>query len=161
MEIKDIPMAAIAIAMAVIIITVFSLIISGVQDETSDFQATLSNNQTLTWLGNNTAMTFTEGRVIPSSVVLYNNGTVVSSVGNYTVTATGLTVTNVSPTNDPEWVTGTLNVTYSYNFGSAAYNATREGLGANQTLSSFLPLIALVVIGAIIIGIVTMFFRMP
>lgn len=157
MEIRDIPMAAMSLAVAVIVVTVMSLIIMGVQNQAPDNSASFGN-QSLTWAGNNTEMAFSEGRVSTGSVKLYNDGTLVNQGNNYTVTASGITITNVSPTSDPEWITSELNVSYDYSFGSAAYNATGDGLGANQTFSSFFPLVALVLVGAIIVAIVVRFF---
>jgi len=45
--------------------------------------------------------------------------------------------------------------------GTAARNATDFGLTALNTMSSFLPLVALAAIGAIVIGIVIRFFVQP
>lgn len=159
MDIKDIPMAVISIAVAIIVVTTMSLLIVGVQDQTTD-QSTFYGNQTLTWAGNNTAISFAEGRIDTSSVVLYNNGAVVNKGTNYTVTSESITILNDTD-GGLEWITSDLNVSYNYLYGSSAYNATGQGLSANTTFSSFFPLIALVMIGAVVIGIVVRFFRKP
>ena len=52
-----------------------------------------------------------------------------------------------------EWITSDLNISYSHLIGSYQRNASTYGLGSVNTLSKWIPTIALVVVIAIIIGV--------
>ena len=143
----------------IIAIGLGSQVLEQMQTTQDDDVVTAANNLTLTWGGNNTAMGLGEGRV--SAVILYNNGSLVNQGDNYTFTGGSLTVLNSSPSgkvgSQSEWLTETLNVTYTYNIGSAARNATGQGLNSQNTFAKWLPTIALVIMIAIIIGILIVY----
>jgi len=161
-KISDLGVIAVTLGMAVIIVTVMTLIIQGVQDVTPQ-ETVPFGNQSLVWLGNNTPIGFEQPRVNTGSVLLYNNGTLINQGDgnevNYTTTESSITIINT--TSSVEWVTAGLNSSYSFRIGSAAFNATNNGLVGQNTFASFFPLVALAVIGALIIGLVIQFFRRP
>lgn len=159
MEIKDIGGMAISFLVAIIAVTVIAVLLIGLQDETPN-QLAAYGNQSLTWAGNNTKIDFDVVNVKTATVVLYNNGSKINQGTNYTITSEGITILNISPpVPQSEWVTSDLNASFSYYYGSAAYNATDDGLRSQNTLSSFFPLIALAAIGLWMIVIVIRFFR--
>jgi len=176
--INSIGTIAITILVAVVIIGLGGTILEKIQDTQADDSVT-NLNQSLTWSGNNTEMPFTEGRVSTSTVILYNNGTLIAQGGgsgldgtaNYTISAGGITFINDSEhfngTGDDGGETGniltqldtdTFNVTYSYNIGSQARNSTEFGLTGMVTFSEFVPTIAIVAAAAIVIGIILLMF---
>lgn len=170
-SVAGIGMAAISFAVAILAIVVISLILTNIKDMSivTDELATVSNNDTLTWAGNNTKMSLTQNRISTSSLVLYNNGTVVNqgaNPGNYTVASDGITITNVSGEGagfdgmGDGINTALLNVSYDYFLGSGARNATEQGLAAQNSFASFMPMAAMAIVGALVIGIVLAFFRM-
>jgi len=70
--------------------------------------------------------------------------------GNYTCNNAGLTV------NDPGIGLGsTLYVTYTYKTADYAYNASNDVQNATQDIPGWLPIIVVVVIGALLIGLVS------
>lgn len=160
-KIQDIGDVAISLAVAIIIVVVVALILVDFQDIQTDFTG-IHDNETLAWAGNNTVIQLLEGRILETSIILYNNGTKINKGLNYTTTTGGINITNGSPEGAPagqsEWVTAALNVSYDYKFGSAARNSTDKGLESQNTISGFFPLVALAAIGAIIIGIIIRFF---
>lgn len=153
--INDLGPMAIAILTVAVVLGLGASILSSFQTSQTDLAASYGN-ETLTWTGNNTAMGLSEARVIASSVVLYNNGTLVNQGNNYTVGSNTITVVNTTST--VTWVTSDLNATYSYQYGSYARNSSDYGLTGVTTLASYVPTIALVIIASIVIGIILVFF---
>lgn len=162
---------AISIGVAIIIIVIMAILIQSIRDDTGITpDSTASHpNETLTWGGNNTAIGLMESRINTGSLILYNNGSKVNKGDNYTVTEYSITIINSSPggTNvsngrwgagQGELTTNKLNVTYDYKFGSGARNVTDKGLESQNTFSSFLPIVAITLVGALIIGIVLRYY---
>ena len=161
MDVREIASAGISIGVAVLVLTVMVLIITAIQGETPDASNNYGN-QSLTWAGNATEIPWDLPRVVLGSVVLYNNGSKVNQGTNYTVTSDGITILNSSggaPAPQSEWVTDKLNVSFSYLYGSSARNTTEAGLQSQETFSSFIPLVALAIIGGLIIGIVLRYYK--
>ena len=84
---------------------------------------------------------------------VYNNtaNTVTIGSGNYTCNNAGLIVTD---TKTSGWAT-TLYVTYTYKTADYAYNASSTVQNATQDIPGWLPIIVVVVIGALLIGLVS------
>ena len=154
--IEGIGTIAISLLIAAVILGLGANILTSIKDTAEDNTAAFGN-QSLTWGGNNTAVSFTNARVVTSSVVLYNNGTTINQGTNYTVTEGAITILNTTST--VNWVEAAINVSYNYRFGSAERNVTDQGIVGQVTMASFLPTIALVAIAAIIIGFVLVMFR--
>ncbi|KKM23573.1 hypothetical protein LCGC14_1613860 [marine sediment metagenome] len=170
MNIASLGVVAIALVVAAVILGMGGTILEKIQGTQTDNSAP-HDNETLIWAGNNTPIGFLELRVLTSSVILYNNGSVVNKGAgdnaNYTVTSSSITIINTSDdegiggpkgVNGSDWVTSDLNVTYSYNYGSAARNSSNFGLTGVATVAEFIPTIAIVAVAAIIIGIILVFF---
>ncbi len=176
-SISSIGTAAISIGVAIIVMTVMIIIVQTIGDtQTKDTTESIVGNETLAWGGNNTAIQLAHGRIVGGSETVYNNDTVVNrgsgDVANYSIDNVGGTITFLNSTllwngstgqthNPNQLVTGNLNVTYQFLLASIAKNITSDGLAAQNTLASFLPLIALAMVGAIVIGIVIRFFLKP
>jgi hypothetical protein len=160
MELKNISNLAITLLVTVIVLVLMAVVLQGFQ---SNQQDTLTNhaNVTLTWAGNNTGITLGESRINVGSLVLWNNNTLINQGLNYTVTASSIIITNISGIGGQSgmYSTGAFNASYMYNIGSVAYNSSTFGLSTMTTLSSYMPLLALVSIAAVVVGIVLVMFR--
>ena len=165
MELKDIAPLAITFLVTVIILGLGAIILTGFQNNMQDLFAT--QNVSLTWAGNNTAMSLTESRV--ETVTLYNNGTVLNYGGgvNYTFTSGTLTIINqtsnlfngtLGASAPNQIVTDKLNATIGYRYGSVARNTTGFGMTSLNTIASYMPLLALISIAAVVVGIVLVMF---
>ena len=152
--INDLGTIAIGILIAVVILGIGGTILEKIQDTQGDTSVTLANNESLTWAGNNTAISFSQGNVVTGSETVYN-ATDKFSTSEYTITSGSITFLNTS--NDT-WLTDKLNITYSYKIGSPARNATGFGLQGISTFAEFVPTIAIVSVAAIVIGIILLFF---
>ena len=130
-------------------------ILTSIQDTQDNDESTLANNESLTWAGNATAITSLQETVIASSVILYNNGSIVNNPNdvNYTVVESNHSIIIYNVSANYAWVTNALNITYSFHIGSAQRNITGQGITTQITLAKWTPTIALVIIIAIIIGI--------
>ena len=135
----------------------------------TEITATTNNNVSLTWAGNNTAISLGQSGVISSSFKLYNNGTIVnegSATVNYTLTDGAVTIINqtiawsgTAGSGAPNTLeTDTLNASFDYKFPSAARNTSTSGLAGVNTMAEFIPTISVVAIAGILIGIILIFF---
>ena len=166
MNIASLGVVAISLVVAAVILGLGGTILEKIQGAQTDSSAVTLNNQSLTWAGNNTAISFNEPRVQTNTVILYNNGTKVNrgagANANYTVTTTSITILNSSGgpkgVTGADWITDKLNASYSYNFGSEAYNSSNFGLTGVATVAEFIPTIAIVAVAAIVIGIFLVIF---
>ena len=160
MELKDIAAISITFLVTAIVIGLMSQVLGSFQTQLEDVSVTSASNNSLTWAGNNTIISLGESRI--TSVLLYNNGTIVNQGNNYTFSSGGLIITNQSPSgkvgSQSEWVTDKLNLTKTYSIGSVAYNSSVYGLSTNNTIASYLPLVALITIASVIVGIVLVMF---
>ncbi len=161
-NIASLGVIAIALVVAAVILGMGGTILEKIQGAQSDSSATVSNNDSLTWAGNNTAISFIQSRISTSTVVLYNNGTKVNkgsgTSANYTVTSTAITILNSSlgpkGVTGSDWLTSELNASYSYSYGGVAFNSSNSGLTGVATMSEFIPTIAIVAVAVIVIGLV-------
>lgn len=115
-------------------------------------------NESVTWTNNtqstltyNTANSFTL-----SCGTVYNatNGVVIGS-GNYTCGITGITIVNQTAFS---WQSPAL-VSYTVRPFDSAYNATHTVVGAVVNIPAWFPLIVIVMVGGIIIGSITLYFK--
>ena len=156
MNIASLGVIAISLVVAAVILGLGGTILTKIQGAQTDNSATLSNNESITWVGNNTATGLAESRIIVGSESVYNASDIMVSGLDYTLSAASITFTNKS--NASGWLTDKLNITYSYNYGSDAYNSSTFGLTGVSTIAEFIPTIAIVAVAAIIIGIILVFF---
>ena len=122
---------------------------------TSLISSATATNESLTYANYTlTALTNSPGTVELSCSALYNDtaNAVTISANNYTCGTNGITISN------PSGVLGlpaTLYVTYTYKTADYAYNATNDIQNATQDIPGWLPIIIVVVIGALLIGLVS------
>ena len=154
--ISGIGQIAIAILIATVILGLGGTILSKMQATQTDASATILNNQSFTWPGNDTLTSFDILRVQTGSVVTYCNNTVLTLTTHYTVSSSGVNIINVSAPH--AFDVCSFNMTYTYNFGSTARNVTGFGKQGMTTISEFIPTIAIVAMAAIVIGIILVFF---
>ncbi len=160
--ISGIGQVAIAILIAAVILGLGGTILSKIQTTQTDAVATTPNNQSFTWQGNDTRVDFTlgePGRVQTSTVAVYCNTTTFTLGENYTVSSSGVNIINLSTSpGGLELDLCLYNMSYAYNFGSSARNASGFGKVGMVTMSEFIPTIAIVAMAAIVIGIILVFF---
>lgn len=141
----------------VIIATIVSLganLLADVKSSADDNSA-FYGNESLTWAGNNTAISLAQNNIVTGSQKLYNNGSFVNQGNNYTITSSSITIINTSSTVD--WVTTKINLSYDYYYGSYQRNITNYGLISQNTFGKWLPTLALILIIVIIIGLLLTF----
>lgn len=160
MTLDNLGAIVIAIVLAVVIIAVLATVLVEIESTQPDNAGVTPDNETFTFI-NNTPQGLRQQRVIAGSVVVYNGTTKLNIGRNYTVSGSSITFINETGGAPNPW-NGTkaddINVSYSYLIGSAARNTTTLGLAANTTMASFVPVIAIIAIAAIIIGIVLIMF---
>ncbi len=155
-ELKDLFGLVLVFLVVAIAIGLGADVLTEIRDTQDNNQATLTDNESLTWAGNNTAISLTtQGDIVAGSETVYN-ATDKFSTSEYVFNATAATIIFQNTTN-ATWLTDSLNITYGYLFGSAARNITKYGLTTQITFGKWLPTIALIVIIAIIIGILIVY----
>ena len=167
LNIRSLGAIAITIVIAAVILGLGGTILSKIQDTQTDLSAAIPNNESWTWPGNNTEQGFIQQRVQTDSVIVWGNTTLLILNQNYTVSNSGVSIINLTPGTtgmgaDLQLVI--FNMTYSYNYGSEAFNSSGFGLTGVNTVAEFIPTIAIVAAAAIVIGILLVFFgrrRMP
>jgi len=151
-NLKQLAGIAIMFVTIAIILSVGSDVVSNVQTNVDDSMITVSNETVA--LVNGTQML--DYRI--SSITSLDNSTNVVNAGNYSINALGA-LQFAPPYEDTTWVDGTsYNITYTGLLNTAAYNATAFGLNANNTLASWLPVIALIIAAAVVIGMIGLYF---
>jgi len=151
---------AIALVVAVVILGVMAAILATIQGTQPNDSTTRANNETFSFI-NGTAQGFGEGTVETGSVVVYVNDSKINKGRNYTTTSDAIIFLNETEQADSiyeDLEADALNVTYGYTIGSTARNITQTGLAANLSFASFLPVIAIVAVSAIVIGMVLVMF---
>lgn len=164
---KSIPYLALIIGLGVIIASIMTETVGDLKEE-QDYSSAAYGNQTLTWAGNNTGISFAVSPVSTSSVILYNNATKVNKGANYTVTQYQITITNASliwnaingtNLNSPNaLVTDNLNVSFTYEYDSAERNISKKGLDGQQRLANWFPTIGLILGAILIISVLALMF---
>lgn len=147
---------AIALVFAAVVLGLGGTIMDKIQGTQTDHTATISDNESFAWLGNNTEQGFVQTRIVESSVVVWCNVTLLDVNGNYTVSPSGVSIVNI--TGLETWDACNYNMTYDYNYGSEAYNNSGYGLTGIVTTAEFIPTVAIIAAAAIIIGIILVFF---
>lgn len=158
-SINNLPSIVISIFVVAVTLGLLATILSSFK---TNFKAENSNilpNESLTWGGNNTAISLSQSNLAEGSEKFYSNGTLLNIGRNYTIDYAGGKITPLNESSF-QWVTNQLNVSFTYKFGNYERNITGYGLTGTNTLASYVPTIALVLVAAIIIGLVfAMFMR--
>lgn len=99
-----------------------------------------------------TALTHSPGAVTLSCIAVYNDSSNGIPAGNYTCNTSGL---KIVADNAEATFNATLFVTYAYQTADYAYNSSQEVQSATEDIPGWLPIIVVVVIGALLIGLVS------
>lgn len=127
-------------------------------EDIAENQVSGPTNETITWAGNNTAVSLGSYKLgMTSSIIVYNNCTPVN-IGagvnaNYSFNTTDMTlkIINATPGGGSAkgngvgtWVTNNINVTRTYYIGSQEYNTTLDTQEGIKVVSDFQPTWALI-----------------
>ena len=156
-------MIAITLMVAAVIIGLGNTILEKISVTQTDNSATIANNESFAYPGNNTLTTFTNSRVQTGSVRVYCNATILTAgvTQNYTTETFGVRIINQTAATSGmglDLQLCTYNMTYAFNYGSSARNTTQFGVVGLSTMGSFLPTVAIVAMAGIVIGIILVFF---
>ena len=167
LEIKDIGNIAISLAVAVIIATVVSVLLVDFRKLQTDETASMEDNETVVGgsvaFANNSAFQLRQTKLVSGSEVVWNNTLRVNAGGNYSIDYNSGVIRFFNTSPDYLWGANSsesplINITYQYLIGSAARNSTSKGLESQNTMASFFPIVALIAIGALVVGIVVRYF---
>lgn len=146
----------VALVVVGIVLVVGFLIFAQTKDQVADLiSSATATNESLTYANYTlTALTHSPSSVTLSCSALYNDtaNVVAISANNYTCNTSGIYISN------PGGILGlpaTLYVTYTYKAADYAYNASNTVQNATQDIPGWLPIIVVVVIGALLIGLVS------
>lgn len=153
--ISSIAVIALALILAAVVLGLGGTILDKIKSTQSDNTAITPTNETLTFAGNNTGVALNEERPQVGSEQVWNASFLLTRGTEYNFTGRAIIFINISENNSDF---NTFNVSYSYNFGSAARNGSDFGLAGVVTFAEFIPTIAIVAIAAIVIGIVLVMF---
>ncbi len=158
MNISTLGVVAISLLLAAVVLGMGGTILEKVQDTQSD-DVGFNPNQSFTITNNNSETQFIEGRVLTSSVIVYSNVTKMGLGVNYTLTGSGVKVFTDQDGDIIDDIDSTFyNMTYDYQIGSIAFNASNFGQSGIVTMAQFIPTIAIIAAAAIVIGILLVFF---
>ena len=161
LNIASLGVIAITLVVAAVVLGMGGTILEKIQGVQTDSSTTILTNESWTWPDNNTLQEYGQTRVQISSVVVWANTTLLTLDANYTAGADGVRILNLSPSTEgvgAEIQLCIFNMTYTYNFGSEAYNSSNYGMTGVATMAEFIPTIAIVAVAAIVIGILLVFF---
>ena len=154
-QIEQLQGLIVALVVIGMVLVVGFLIFAETKDQVVDLISTsTATNESFTYTNATlTALAHSPGSVELSCSALYNDtaNTVTIGSGNYTCTTGGITVTDTEGLG----LASTLYVTYTYKTADYAYNASSEVQNATQDIPGWLPIIVVVVIGALLIGLVS------
>lgn len=112
-----------------IIILIGVVLIGSIANSISELDDTiaLTDNETLTWAGNNTAITLANDDIVSNSEVVYNNTHALTRTTDYTMTSSTITFINAS---DPAvaYDTDALNITYTHEGDNYLADSTSRSL---------------------------------
>lgn len=149
---KQLSGIAIMVVTIAIILSVGSDVVSNVQTNV-DTSTLAVVNETVSLVNGTNVLDYRIG-----SISELKNATDLIDASNYSITS--LDRLAFAPRyEDTTWVDGVnYSVTYTALLDSAAYNATSFGLDANNTLASWLPVIAIIIAAAVVIGMIGLYF---
>ena len=158
-QIEQLQGLIIALVVIGMVLVISFLIFAQTKEQVVDLiSSATATNETLTYTPavnyTLTALTHSPRSVTLSCSALYNNtdNNVTISANNYTCTKDGITISNPGGILG---LPGTLWVTYTYKTADYAYNSTNVVQNATQDIPGWLPIIVVVVIGALLIGLVS------
>ena len=150
---------ALTVVVAAIIISMGSSILSGLQDIQEEIAYVTVTNEGPYIFPNATDATPYNLNVTyypVTSITIFNGTSVVTLSLNYSVVNAALGQYNITNWNNSLGDTESVEVNYTYSRPeyTTAYNATGKGLTGMITFANWIPMIALVVVAAIVIGVI-------
>ena len=157
------PLIIALISIAIVLVVVF-VIYSQLKTTTVDMIDSASASETFTYDTNTSFIQLDHSRsaIELSCTGVTTNGTGAVDVGsgNYTCTAgSGILLVNNTGNNTAGAWNSTMNINYSYKEADFAYNATSDVQNATQDIPGWIPIIVIVIIGAILLGLVSLYRR--
>jgi hypothetical protein len=159
-ETKSLLTLAVVITIVGVALGLGSLIVNEIQDTdmVSVDQTNVLGNETLT---NASSMQLANSRIVASTFGLWNGtttGTIPIPADNYTLTCSGTSACTVEILAYGHGWSNTTHFNASYSYltviEGSAYNITGEGLEGLDTTAGFIPVVAIVLVGAIVIGLI-------
>jgi hypothetical protein len=152
MEFDNLKGIAIAIGVAILMITILTMALQNIGDNQQTYTSTAYVDNTVPHSGNNTAL---DKDLITTTIGVFNasvNDTVPTT--NYTITKT-TNPGHISFVEGSRWENTTVNVTYYYNKRNnpTSYNITEKAWQANSTFSSYFNVLVIMGVLVIIVGI--------
>uniref|UniRef100_A0A6H1ZJC1 Uncharacterized protein n=1 Tax=viral metagenome TaxID=1070528 RepID=A0A6H1ZJC1_9ZZZZ len=148
------------VVIAIILVVGFLIFAQTKEQVVSLISTSTATNESYSYTNNTLAAlthspTALTGTVACTAVYNDTANAVTIGSGNYTCNNAGLTVTDSVPNNVSWGFASTLYVTYTYKAPDYAYNASSDVQNATQDIPGWLPIIVVVVIGALLIGLVS------
>jgi len=156
-QIEQLQGLIITLVVVAMVLVVGFLIFAQTKDQVVDMiSGGTATNESYSYTNNTLAAltyspTAAAGTVACTAVYNDTTNTVTIGSGNYTCNNAGLIVTD---TETSGWAS-TLYVTYTYKTADYAYNSTNTVQNTTQDIPGWLPIIIVVVIGALLIGLVS------
>ena len=156
-QIEQLQGLVIALIIIGMILVVGFLIFAQTKTQVVDMISTsTATNESYSYTNNTLAAltyspTAAAGTVVCTEVYNDTANAVIIGYGNWTCNNAGLIVTDEGP----HTFTSTLYVDYTYKTADYAYNATNKVQNATQDIPGWIPIIIVVVIGALLIGLVS------
>ena len=156
-QIEQLQGLIVALIVVGMVLVVGFLIFAGTKEQVVDMITTgTATNESYSYTNNTLAAltyspTAAAGTVACTAVYNDTANAVTIGSGNYTCNNAGLIVAAVGPLGIP----ATIYVTYTYKTADYAYNASNTVQNATQDIPGWLPIIIVVVIGALLIGLVS------
>ena len=162
---KELAPIALGFIVLAIILAVGSIVVSDLREDQRTTEAFTVTNQSVTLADNATTVTGVSGSGITLSLTQVLNQSSAINIANFTLSNNLSLAWNAGDDASYDYYFGSdttpdLNVsfTWSRDVRDGAYNATTSGLSALDNMTSQTPLLATVIIFAVIIGIVIGFF---
>lgn len=157
-SLKNLPYYAIILGVGILIASIMASV-------SSDLEKTQTNSISNYWnnsltFKNNSEISLTYNIASLTDVTLWCNTSLVKAGGtlfhNYTVSTTGVTLYNQSPSTeqDPDFGSCNLNFTYRYYYGSAERNLTGIAKGGMAKFANWFTTIGLILGVIILIGVI-------
>lgn len=152
-QIEQLQGLIVTLVIIAVVLVVGFLIFAETKDQVVELISTsMATNESYTYANATlTALTHSPGTVTLSCTALYNDtaNAVTIASGNYTCGPSGITVTDADGTLG---FPATMYVTYTYKTADYAYNASNKVQNSTQDIPGWLPIIIVVVVGALLIG---------
>lgn len=146
----QIPVVILGFISIVIVLAIAGVVITNLRDTGADYTTVAKSNESFT--GALTAVQLARDNIVVDSETLYNRTFgICTKAGNYTMNYYDGKITCLAGSNCCRAGTGWLNITYSWNYYGASWNASKYGLAGITTLSENLPIIAVIIVMGLVL----------